>query len=133
MTATSKAVYTVSEHLTIQSGVWLAIRTQHSWNMNTNQSYDLDDVDLLLLAHGRIISISGISKESALYCATIPTSGSGNLSFRRLVNSQDILSNDGYSLGRYDYQGLFICGQLIQIPYTSTETALMKSAAFYGK
>lgn len=74
------------------------------WNMNTNQSYDLDDVGFAPAGAWKNNFYFWNSKESALYCATIPTSGSGNLSFRRLVNSQDILSNDGYSLGRYDYQ-----------------------------
>lgn len=74
------------------------------WNINTNQSYDLDDVGFAPAGAWKNNFYFWNSKESALYCATIPTSGSGNLSFRRLVNSQDILSNDGYSLGRYDYQ-----------------------------
>ena len=60
------------------------------WNMNTNQSYDLDDVGFAPAGAWKNNFYFWNSKASALYCATIPTSGSGNLSFRRLVNSQDI-------------------------------------------
>lgn len=91
---------------TFNNSVWCMVGYSDAtlWNMNTNQSYDLDDVGFAPAGAWKNNFYFWNSKESALYCATIPTSGSGNLSFRRLVNSQDILSNDGYSLGRYDYQ-----------------------------
>ena len=84
------------------------------WNMNTNQSYDFGEIGFDTAGAWKNNFYFWNGKESALYCATIPASGSGNLSIRRLVSSEDILSTDGYTFGRYGYQGYqsFVSGEV---------------------
>ena len=101
------------------------------WNMNTNQSYDFGEIGFDTAGAWKIISISGMARN--LHSTVQP--------FRHLVRaiflSVDWLVPKIFSALmdiRLEDMAIRVihCGQLIRIPYTSTETALMKSAAFTG-